>query len=138
MIALDTNILARFYIEDEADAESKRQRAVARAVLASERKFFVPLTVVQELEWVMRGAYGFSRGDAVKVLDHLLDLPNLDVDAAAAVRQATEWHRRGLDFSDALHLALSASCSELTTFDRTLARKVARLRVKLPVSAPRV
>ena len=47
MIALDTNVLARFCIEDEADAESRRQRTIARAVLASERKFFVPLTVVQ-------------------------------------------------------------------------------------------
>ena len=138
MIELDTNVLARFYIEDEADAESRRQRATARALLASERKFFVPLTVVQELEWVMRGAYGFSRDEAVKVFGHLLNLPNLDVDAAAAVRQATEWHRRGLDFSDALHLALSGSCSELSTFDRNLARKVARLRVRPPASPPKV
>ncbi|HLB16634.1 MAG TPA: type II toxin-antitoxin system VapC family toxin [Burkholderiales bacterium] len=138
MIALDTNVLARFYIEDEADAESRRQRAIARAVLASDRKFFVPLTVVQELEWVMRGAYGFARDETTKVLDHLLDLPNLDVDAAAAVRQATEWHRRGLDFSDALHLALSASRSELATFDRKVVMKVARLRAKPPASAPKV
>ena len=85
----------------------------------------------------MRGAYGFACDEAVKVLDHLLDLPNLDVDAAAAVRQATEWHRRGLDFSDALHLALSASCSELATFDRKVARKVARLRAKPPASVPK-
>jgi predicted nucleic-acid-binding protein len=139
VIALGTNVLARFYIEDEADAESRRQRTIVRAVLASERKFFVPSTVVQELEWVMRGAYGFARDEAAKVLDHLLNLPNLDVDAAAAVRQATEWHRRGLDFSDALHLALSASasCSELATFDRKVARKVARLRAKPPASVPR-
>ncbi|MGH8683149.1 MAG: hypothetical protein ACREVP_16760 [Burkholderiales bacterium] len=90
MIALDTNVLARFYIEDEADAESRRQRTGARALLASERKFFVPFTVVQELERVMHGAYGFSRDETIKVFDHLLNLPNLDVDAAAAVRQATE------------------------------------------------
>ena len=137
MIALDTNVLARFYIEDEADAESRRQRAIARALLAAERKFFVPLTVVQELEWVMRGAYGFSRGDTVKVLEHLANLPNFDVDAEAAVRQATEWHRGGLDFSDALHLALSASCSALATFDRKVASKAARLRAKPPVSVPK-
>jgi predicted nucleic-acid-binding protein len=137
VIALDTNVLARFYIEDEVVAESRRQRAVAREVLSSERKFFVPLTVVQELEWVMRGAYGFARDETVKVFDHLLKLPNLDVDAAAAVRQATDWHRRGLDFSDALHLALSASCSQLATFDRKVANKVARLQLKPPASAPK-
>ena len=75
VIAVDTNILARFYIEDEADAESKRQRALARSVLGSDRRFFVPLSVVQELEWVMRGAYGFARNETADVLDHLLGSP---------------------------------------------------------------
>ena len=130
MIAVDTNVLARFYIEDEADAESKRQRALARSVLGSDRRFFVALSVIQELEWVMRGAYGFSSKDAADVLDHLLGLPNIDVDAAAAVRTANDWHRQGMDFSDALHLALSGSCSELATFDRSFAKHSRRLGLK--------
>ncbi len=130
MIALDTNILARFYIEDEADPESKRQRALARSVLGSDRRFFVPLSVIQELEWVMRGAYGFGREEAAGAFEHLLGLPNVDVDAAAAVRSATAWHRRGMDFSDALHLALSAACSELATFDRNLTKRARRLGLK--------
>jgi predicted nucleic-acid-binding protein len=132
VIAVDTNILARFYVEDEADAESKRQRALARSVLGSDRRFFVPLSVVQELEWVMRGAYGFARNETADVLDHLLGLPNVDVDAAVGVRTATSWHRRGMDFSDALHLALSASCSELATFDRNLTKQARRLGLKPP------
>jgi len=127
VIALDTNILARFYVEDEADAEAKRQRALARAVMDSDGSFFVPLSVIQELEWVMRGAYGIERKEVADALDHLLGLPNVDVDAAAAVRSATAWHRRGMDFSDALHLALSAACSELATFDRSLTKQARRL-----------
>jgi predicted nucleic-acid-binding protein len=130
VIALDTNVLARFYIEDEADPQSKRQRALARSVLGSDRRFFVPLSVIQELEWVMRGAYGFGRAETADVFDHLLGLPNVDVDAAAAVRSATAWHRRGMDFSDALHLALSAACAELATFDRSLAKRARRLGLK--------
>jgi predicted nucleic-acid-binding protein len=136
VIALDTNVLARFYIEDEADRESKRQRALARAVLESARSFFVPLSVIQELEWVMRGRYGFGRKEAADVLDHLLGLPNVDVDAAGAVRYATDWHRRGMDFSDGLHLALSASCSELATFDRNLSRRAKKLGLKPSTSIP--
>lgn len=130
MIALDTNVLARFYVEDEADAESKLQRSLARARMESSERFFVPLSVVQELEWVMRGAYGFGRAEAADVLDHLLGLPNVDVDAAAAVRLAVAWHRRGLDFSDALHLALSSACAQLATFDRNLASRARRLGLK--------
>jgi predicted nucleic-acid-binding protein len=130
VIALDTNILARFYVEDEADSESKRQRALARAVLGSDGRFFVPLTVVQELEWVMRGAYGFEREKVAGVFDHLLGLPNVEVDAATVVRSATVWHRQGMDFSNALHLALSSACSGLATFDRTLAKRTRRLGLK--------
>jgi predicted nucleic-acid-binding protein len=130
VIALDTNILARYYVEDEADSESKRQRALARAVLGSDGRFFVPLTVVQELEWVMRGAYGFEREKVADVFDHLLGLPNVEVDAATVVRSATGWHRQGMDFSDALHVALSPACSELATFDRTLAKRTRRLGLK--------
>lgn len=57
MIAVDTNILARFYCEDPADPEAKRQRPVARRVVVESPAIFVPLTVILELEWVMRGFY---------------------------------------------------------------------------------
>lgn len=137
MIALDTNVLARFYIEDEADRESRLQRAIARSMLESGDVFFVPLTVIQELEWVMRGAYGFGRDESATVFDHLLGLPNIEVDAAAAVRQATGWHRRGMDFSDALHLAVSAACSGLATFDQSLLKKARRLGVRPSASMPK-
>ena len=51
-------------------------------------------------------------------------------DAAAAVSSATAWHRRGMDFSGVLHLALSAACSELATFDRNLTKQAGRLGLK--------
>lgn len=53
MIALDTNILARFYVDDATDPESAKQRPIARRVLTESRQVFVPLTVVLELEWVL-------------------------------------------------------------------------------------
>ena len=57
MIAVDTNILARFYCEDPDDPEARRQRPVARRVIVESAAVFVPLTVVLEFEWVMRGFY---------------------------------------------------------------------------------
>ena len=57
MIAVDTNILARFYCEDPDDAEGRRQRPRARRVMIESSAVFVPLTVVLEFEWVMRGFY---------------------------------------------------------------------------------
>ena len=57
MVGLDTNILARFYVddpEDPEDPEAAMQRPLARRLLADTPALFVPLTVVLELEWVLR------------------------------------------------------------------------------------
>lgn len=52
MNAVDTNVLARFFINDPDDAEAARQRPAAIAALSG--KVFVPVTVVLEFEWVMK------------------------------------------------------------------------------------
>jgi len=46
MIGLDTNILARFYVEDPEEPEAAMQRPLARRLLADSPALFVPLTVV--------------------------------------------------------------------------------------------
>jgi len=57
VIAVDTNVLARFYCDDPDDPEAKRQRPLARRVIVESPSVFVPLTVILEFEWVMRGFY---------------------------------------------------------------------------------
>ena len=52
MIALDTNILARFYVDNPSDPEAVRQCLIARRLLTNPPQAFVPLTVILELEWV--------------------------------------------------------------------------------------
>ena len=39
MIGLDTNVLARYYIEDAADAQAQKQRLAARRLLVSMATF---------------------------------------------------------------------------------------------------
>ena len=53
MRALDTNVLARFFVDDADDAQAGKQRAAAVEALAE--RSFVSVTVLLELEWVMRG-----------------------------------------------------------------------------------
>ncbi|MCE2969355.1 MAG: twitching motility protein PilT, partial [Burkholderiales bacterium] len=60
MIGLDANVLARYLIEDAGDAEAQRQREAARRLIESGEMLFVPTSVLLELEWVMRGFYGFT------------------------------------------------------------------------------
>ena len=66
MRALDTNVLARFFVDDADDAQAARQRPAAVAAL-SERSF-VSVTVLLELEWVLRGFYGLPTRDVLRVL----------------------------------------------------------------------
>ena len=80
MIGLDTNVLARYYIRDEGDAEALRQREAARRLMESGKPLMVCKTVLLELEWVMRGYYEFSTAEIARVMNHLLALPQVTVE----------------------------------------------------------
>jgi predicted nucleic-acid-binding protein len=127
MIALDTNILARaIVVEQDADEATLLQQQRAKALLASGDTLFVPITVIQELEWVLRGAYDLPQAEIADVLEDMLAIENFVVDRAAAVGQAVAWYRRGLDFSDALHLAQAGLCSRLASFDDRFVKRAGR------------
>jgi predicted nucleic-acid-binding protein len=137
MIAIDTNILARFYVDDPSDPEAARQRPIAHKLLSESDQLFVPLTVVLELEWVLRAFYGFSAEDFVRVVKHLLGLPNVNVEQWSRITDALDWHVNGLDFADALHLLASSHCTEFLSFDdRRFARRAKRLGVVPAVVVP--
>ena len=137
MIALDTNILARFYVDDPEDPEAARQRPIARRILSESPHVFVPLTVILELEWVLRAFYGFAAEDFVRVVKHLLGLVNVSVEEWSRISDALVWHAEGLDFADALHLLASSHCTEFMSFDdRRFARRAKRLGVRPAVAVP--
>ncbi|MDP1650625.1 MAG: type II toxin-antitoxin system VapC family toxin [Rubrivivax sp.] len=128
MIGLDTNVLARYYIDDEADAEAQRQRLAARRLIDSGQALMVSKSVVLELEWVMRGYYGFARAEVASVMRHLLDQTHITVEDRDAVERALCNCEAGIDFADALHHASYKSCASVATFDdRQFARRAKKL-----------
>ncbi len=128
MIGVDTNILARFYVDDPEDIEASRQRPIARRILVESSAVFVPLTVVLEFEWVMRGFYEVSTETFCQTLEHLLGMPNVTVERWEAVKDAMDLHRRGLDFADALHWACASGCEQFVSFDdRKFVRRARKL-----------
>lgn len=137
MIALDTNVLVRaIAAETDADGPTKAQRKRAQALLSSGRQLFVPITVIEELEWVLRGGYGMPPDEIAALFEDMLAVSNLTIDRVGAVSQAVAWYRRGMDFSDALHLAQSGLCTGLATFDKQFSKAARRLGVNPEVSAP--
>ncbi|MFA7281852.1 MAG: type II toxin-antitoxin system VapC family toxin [Sterolibacterium sp.] len=137
MIAVDTNILARFYCDDSDDAEARKQRPRAKRMMLESPAVFVPLTVILEFEWVMRGFYEVEPDTFCQTVEHLLGMPHVTVERWEAVKDAIDLHRRGLDFADALHWVCSATCSQFATFDdRGFVRRAKRLKLKPEVWIP--
>jgi predicted nucleic-acid-binding protein len=137
MIALDTNILARFYVDDPGDPEAAKQRPLAFEIIGKGPSLFVPLSVILELEWVLRAFYRFDAARVIQVVEHLLGLANVNVEESSRVLTALELLGRGMDFADALHLAGSGHCEALYTFDdRRFARRAQRLGTATKVIVP--
>ena len=135
MIGLDTNVLARYYIDDKADTEAMRQRLAARRLMESGQPLMVSKSVILELEWVMRGYYGFAQAEVVSVVRHLLEQPNSRIEDRDAVEQALSNCEAGIDFADALHHSSYRSCDSVATFDdRKFARRAKKLGLAPPVT----
>lgn len=137
MKAIDTNVLARVLVDDPDDPEAVRQRPAAIAALSE--RVFVPVTVLLELEWVLRGFYELSRTEVSRVLNALCGLENVTLEDREVVLTALERHRDGLDFADALHLARSHGCAAFVTLDKKLARRGAKVgaRPRVELLRPR-
>jgi predicted nucleic-acid-binding protein len=77
----------------------------------------VSKTVVLELEWVMRGYYGFAQTEVASAVRHLLGLTHVTVEDREVVEQALANNDAGVDFADALHHASYKTCASVATFD---------------------
>ena len=61
MRALDSKVLARFFVDDADDAQAAKQRPAAVAALS--QRAFVSVTVLLEFEWVLRGFHELKPKD---------------------------------------------------------------------------
>jgi predicted nucleic-acid-binding protein len=120
MRAVDTNVLVRALVRDDAAQSAKAEEVLARD------EVFVPVTVMLELEWVLRSRYGFTAEKVAQALALLCAMPRVSVGEADAVRQAAARVAKGWDFADALHHALSPGCEDFLSFDEQLIKRSAR------------
>ncbi len=136
MNAVDTNILARFFINDEEDHEAAKQRPAAIAAFSD--KVFVPMSVILEFEWVMRGFYDLPRKDIQRVFESLCGLANVQIENRGSVLAALDGYKNGLDFADALHLARADFCNTFLSFDARLKKHANKAGLSPSVDAPKV
>lgn len=129
MVAVDTNILVRLLTGDDP-----AQYQAAKRLFASE-DIYIADTVILETEWVLRYAYDFEPGAICQSLRKLFGLGNVHLNQPRLIAQAIDWHESGLDFADALHLALSQQNPSFKTFDGKLIKRAKKL-TKCSVERP--
>lgn len=119
MIALDTNVIVRFLVQDDPQQSAEASAIISR--LTADTPGFLSREVMVELVWVLERAYRLPRSDIAAAVDGLLSSHELVVEAADRVGLAIERYRHGgAGFSDHM-IALSArdsGCTVIYSFDR--------------------
>jgi predicted nucleic-acid-binding protein len=123
VIGLDTNVLLRYFGQDDA-----QQSPLADGIfdsLTADDPGWVGLAVILELVWVMTSKRGAGRSAVADALDRLLMMEAMVVEQAAIVADSVEQFRSGkADFADCLIAASAraAGCGRTLTFDHIAAR----------------
>ena len=124
MASVDTSVLVRFLVQDGLAQGAAAQRLIRQGV-ESGALLFVPVTVLLELEWVLRSAFAFEKSEVVQALFALLGCYELRFESETAVEAAlAHFARSSADFADCLHTGLAHQAGEhpLWTFDKTAAK----------------
>jgi predicted nucleic-acid-binding protein len=124
MPALDTNVLVRYVVQDD-EVQLASSRRLIRKCVADGQTLFVPVTVVLELEWVLRTSFGYVKDEVMAVLSNLFSAAEMTFESERALEVALQLYRKGpADFADCLHIALAAQAGELPlwTFDKGAAK----------------
>lgn len=123
MIALDTNVLVRFLVQDDPLQAQLATNVIDQ--LTDDTQGFVSREVLIELVWVLERAYRLGRAEIAVALDGLLSATELDIEGSDEVAPALELYRNdGFGFADLMIVAAArrAGANELVTFDRKAAR----------------
>ena len=130
MIAVDTNVLARYLLNDDPE-----QAKAAARLLAGRELVDVPLSVWLELVWVLQ-VNDCGKPEISKGLRHIIGLPSVRPRGLDIFLNALRWYEEGVDFGDALHLAMSAGNERFASFDKAMSRLAAKIGATPPVIRP--
>jgi predicted nucleic-acid-binding protein len=125
VIALDTNVLVRFLVEDDKAQSARAARLVARAV-SEEEPLFVSDIVVCETVWVLQAAYRVVKAEVAVTLGRLFLAAHLRFNDLDRLSRALEAFISGKgDFADYLirEQARAQGCEKMVTFDRALLKE---------------
>jgi predicted nucleic-acid-binding protein len=119
MHAVDTNLLVRLIVRDDADQVNAAETFVAKGAWVSQ-------LVLAETLWVLDAVYDRSPAQIANAVDRMLNHKELTLQDADVVAQALNHFRSrpSLGFSDCLVLEIARKAGHLPlgTFDRNFAK----------------
>jgi predicted nucleic-acid-binding protein len=124
VIGLDTNVLVRYFAQDEPKQSAAASRLIEH--LTAEAPGVVTAIVLAETVWVMEDVYGADREQISAIVDSLLRTTTLIVqDAEAAWRALSRFRAGKADFADCLieRTCVALGCRQTFTFDKQAARQ---------------
>jgi predicted nucleic-acid-binding protein len=131
MIGLDTNVLARLFVDDDPMQARQAREFVARR--CTERNpGFVDRVALCELVWVLSSVYDYRRLEIAPIIEKLLATPQLILEDDVAVRAALRtFTSRSVEFADALigEANRARGCDATATFDRKASKVDGFIRV---------
>ena len=124
MKALDTNVLVRFLVKDDAEQAQQVYRLFKEAENRQQR-LFVPILVVLETIWVLQAVYDVDDPDILAALNDLLMMPVLLFEAPPVLHAFIVAAKgNNFDLADLLiaHSARGLNCDTVLTFDKKAAK----------------
>ncbi len=124
MIGLDTNILVRYFAQDDP-VQSRQATQIIERRLTDNQPGFVSLVTMAETVWVLERAYEMSNLEIAAAVERMLQADTLSVQNEQEVFTAMiALKAEKASFSDALIEALGAwaGCSSTLTFDKKATR----------------
>jgi predicted nucleic-acid-binding protein len=132
MIGLDTNVLVRYFAQDDA-AQSKKATALMES-FSAERPGYVSQIALVEVVWVLGRSYGVERDQMKDIIESMLGTKELVIEGADTVRKALRVFAASdkADFADCLieRSGHVAQCEYTATFDVTASKVVGMVLVK--------
>jgi predicted nucleic-acid-binding protein len=123
MIGLDTNVVVRYVMQDDAKQSQQATRLIES--LSSDEPGFFSVVSIAEFSWVLETCYGLSKAQQLSALEGVLRTKEFVVEDAETVWRAIRACRAGAgDFANCLiaNAAKAAGCNLVMTFDKSAAK----------------
>jgi predicted nucleic-acid-binding protein len=124
MTGIDTNVLVRYLVRDDAEQARKASQFIKNQC-STEEPGLINRVVLCELVWVLETAYQYPRQSVALVVENILRTAEFITEDHREAWLAFQEYQNGADFADAFISAVNQrlGCGVTVTFDKKAGRR---------------